>query len=185
MTISDCSRPVALDRLSRRDPRLINSRQHLMYAAHLAAGLAIKAAEPKAPAWAVLTAAFLPDLFWIGFAAVGAEPANGTMFFDGWSHSVVSILIQAAVFAAVLPQAWLASDARGRRRCGEPSAARHADPSDAAGGVAAFRRCHWVIHRGHGAKRNSPCTRRAIGGCSSAVIIPLLGFYCWRAPETN
>jgi hypothetical protein len=70
-----------------------------MYAAHLAAGLAIKAAEPKAPAWAVLTAAFLPDLLWIGFAAVGAEPANGLTFFDGWSHSVVSILIQAAAFA--------------------------------------------------------------------------------------
>jgi hypothetical protein len=70
-----------------------------MYAAHLAAGLAIKAAEPKAPAWAVLTAAFLPDLFWIGCAAVGAEPANSTMFFDGWSHSVMSILIQAAAFA--------------------------------------------------------------------------------------
>ena len=70
-----------------------------MFAAHLAAGLAIKAAQPKAPAWAVLTGAFLPDLFWIGFAGGGIEPPGGASFFDGWSHSVASIVVEAVLFA--------------------------------------------------------------------------------------
>ncbi|HEU4655156.1 MAG TPA: hypothetical protein VFS47_14300 [Steroidobacteraceae bacterium] len=70
-----------------------------MFAAHLAAGLAIKAAQPKVPTWAVLTGAFLPDLFWIGFAGSGLEPSNDAEFFDGWSHSATSILVQAALFA--------------------------------------------------------------------------------------
>lgn len=70
-----------------------------MFAAHLAVGLAIKAAQPKAPAWAVLTGAFLPDLFWIGFAGIGIEPSSDAVFFDGWSHSVASIIVQAILFA--------------------------------------------------------------------------------------
>lgn len=70
-----------------------------MFAAHLAAGLAAKSAEPKVPAWATLTGAFLPDLFWIGLSAAGVEQANDKVFFDGWSHSVVSILIQAMLFS--------------------------------------------------------------------------------------
>jgi len=71
-----------------------------MFAAHLAAGLAIRAIQPKAPAWSVLTAAFLPDLFWIGFAGAGLEPASDAAFFDGWSHSAASILIEAILFSA-------------------------------------------------------------------------------------
>jgi hypothetical protein len=70
-----------------------------MFAAHLAAGLAIKAAQPKAPAWAVLTGVFLPDLLWIGFAGAGLEPAGDAVFFDGWSHSIALIMVQAIVFA--------------------------------------------------------------------------------------
>ena len=70
-----------------------------MFAAHLAAGLAIKSAQPKAPTWALLTGAFLPDFFWIAFAAVELEPATDTVFFDGWSHSLFSILLQATLFA--------------------------------------------------------------------------------------
>jgi len=70
-----------------------------MFAAHLAAGLAIRAAYPRAPAWAVLTGAFLPDLVWIACAGAGIEPTGDTDFFDGWSHSVVSIAIQAVLFA--------------------------------------------------------------------------------------
>lgn len=70
-----------------------------MFAAHLAAGLAIKAAQPKVPAWAVLIGAFMPDLFWIGFSGAGIEPADGARFFDGWSHSVASIIVEAIVFA--------------------------------------------------------------------------------------
>jgi len=69
-----------------------------MFAAHLAAGLAAKSADAKVPAWATLTGAFLPDLIWIGLSAVGVEQANDTVFFDGWSHSVVSIGLQAMLF---------------------------------------------------------------------------------------
>lgn len=71
-----------------------------MFAAHLAAGLAIKAAEPRAPAWAVLGGSFLPDLIWIALARFGVESAAGTDF-DGWSHSAASIVVQAAFFAAL------------------------------------------------------------------------------------
>jgi len=70
-----------------------------MFAAHLAAGLAIKAAQPKVPAWSVLTGAFLPDLVWIGFSGAGLEPTSDAFFFDGWSHSVASIAVQAILFA--------------------------------------------------------------------------------------
>jgi hypothetical protein len=87
------------DRLSDCDPRFNQREVSLMFAAHFAAGLAIKAAQPKAPAWAVLTGAFLPDLFWIGFAGGGIEPSSDAMFFDGWSHSVASIVVEAALFA--------------------------------------------------------------------------------------
>src|SRR4051812_26825912 len=59
------------DRLSDCDPRFNQREVSLVFAAHLAAGLVIKAAQPKAPAWAVLTGAFLPDLFWIAFALAG------------------------------------------------------------------------------------------------------------------
>lgn len=70
-----------------------------MYAAHFAAGLAIRSHAPKAPTWALLVGAFVPDFLWIGFSGVGLEPANGKMFFDDWSHSAVSILVQAVLFA--------------------------------------------------------------------------------------
>jgi hypothetical protein len=69
-----------------------------MYAAHLAAGLAVKGHAPKAPAWTLLTAAFLADGVWIALAAAGIEPAYG-VFFDEWSHSLVSILAEATLFA--------------------------------------------------------------------------------------
>src|ERR1700678_4029770 len=87
-----------------------------MYAAHFAAGLAIKGRAPKAPTWALLTGAFLPDFFWIGFAAIGLEPATSKVFFDDWSHSLVSVLVEATAFAllfyrralTVWLQVWLA-----------------------------------------------------------------------------
>jgi hypothetical protein len=70
-----------------------------MYAAHFAAGLAVKGRAPRAPIWALLTAAFLPDFFWIGFSAIGLEPANSRVFFDDWSHSLLSVTFEATVFA--------------------------------------------------------------------------------------
>jgi hypothetical protein len=70
-----------------------------MYAAHFAAGLAIRSRAPKAPAWILLTGAFVPDFLWIGFAALGLEPAGPRVFFDDWSHSFASIMIEATIFA--------------------------------------------------------------------------------------
>ncbi|HEY6577730.1 MAG TPA: hypothetical protein VIY09_00280 [Rhizomicrobium sp.] len=70
-----------------------------MYAAHFAAALAIKSRAPKAPAWALLGGAFVPDFLWIGFAAAGVEPADPKIYFDDWSHSLLSIVIEATLFA--------------------------------------------------------------------------------------
>jgi hypothetical protein len=70
-----------------------------MFAAHFAAGLAIGARARRAPMSALLAGAFLPDVVWIGFAAVGVEPSAPSVFFDGWSHSFVSVLVEATVFA--------------------------------------------------------------------------------------
>jgi hypothetical protein len=70
-----------------------------MYAAHFAAGLAIKSRAPQAPAWALLTGAFIPDFFWIAFGLAGVEPSQGPAFFDDWSHSLVMVIIWATLFA--------------------------------------------------------------------------------------
>jgi hypothetical protein len=70
-----------------------------MFAAHFAAGLALKTQTPKTPAWILITAAFLPDFLWIVLAGLGVEPAAPDVFFDGWSHSLLSILVQATAFA--------------------------------------------------------------------------------------
>ena len=72
-----------------------------MYAGHFAAGLAIKAAEPRAPMAAVMGLVFLPDLLWLGLAIGGAETVEPGMWFDGWSHSMASIIVQAALVAAL------------------------------------------------------------------------------------
>jgi hypothetical protein len=72
-----------------------------MYAAHLAAGLAIKSRAPKAPVWALLLGAFLPDFFWIAFGVVGVEPSQGPPFFDDWSHSLAMVVLWATLFALV------------------------------------------------------------------------------------
>lgn len=68
-----------------------------MYAAHFAAGLALKSCVPRAPTWALLTGAFLPDFFWVGLARAGVEPTQP--FFDDWSHSLMSVLLLATGFA--------------------------------------------------------------------------------------
>jgi len=82
-----------------------------MYAPHFAAALAIKGRAPKAPAWALLTAAFLPDLVWIVLAGAGIEPADPKIFFDAWSHSILSVIVEATAFALLFyrrgPAVWL------------------------------------------------------------------------------
>jgi hypothetical protein len=70
-----------------------------VFAAHLAAGLALKQAAPKAPTWAYLTGAFVPDFAWIALAGLGVEPADAANYFDGWSHSLLSIAIMATAYA--------------------------------------------------------------------------------------
>ena len=71
-----------------------------MYAAHFAAGLAVKGRIQRAPLWALMTAVFLPDFLWIILARSGAEPEYPPRgFFDDWSHSVVMILVWSSLFA--------------------------------------------------------------------------------------
>jgi hypothetical protein len=72
-----------------------------MYAGHFAAGLAIKAAEPRAPMAVLLGLIFLPDLLWLGFSVSGIELVGPGQWFDGWSHSIASIVLQAAIAAVV------------------------------------------------------------------------------------
>jgi hypothetical protein len=94
--------PVSAD----RDPAC-GSRSHqcaepaLMYAAHFAAGLAIRSRASRAPTWVLLVGAFVPDFLWIAFAGLGLEPADPKIFFDDWSHSFASIIIEATLFAFV------------------------------------------------------------------------------------
>jgi hypothetical protein len=87
-----------------------------VYAAHFAAGLAIKSNAPKASAWALLFGAFLPDFVWIAMGRAGVEPSQGPNFFDDWSHSLAMIVLWATLFAvcfwrkgwAVMAPIWLA-----------------------------------------------------------------------------
>src|SRR5262249_17744574 len=72
----------------------------LMYAAHFAAGLALRSRAPQAPTWALLTGAFVPDFLWIAFAVLGVEPTARAVFFDDWSHSLLTTLLWATLFAA-------------------------------------------------------------------------------------
>src|ERR1700684_409147 len=70
-----------------------------MYAAHFAAGLAIKSRAPQAPTWALLIGAFVPDFFWIAFGLAGVEPSQGPAFFDDWSHSLAMVILGASLFS--------------------------------------------------------------------------------------
>jgi hypothetical protein len=72
-----------------------------MYAAHLAAGMAIKGRAPRAPTWALLTGAFVPDILWIPLAWLGVEPTARAVFFDDWSHSLATTIVWATLFAAI------------------------------------------------------------------------------------
>lgn len=69
-----------------------------MFAAHFAAGLAIKSRVWQAPTWALLVGAFLPDLIWIPLAVFGIESQPG-VWFDDWSHSLLMIIVWASLFA--------------------------------------------------------------------------------------
>jgi hypothetical protein len=72
-----------------------------VYAAHFAAGLAIKSRVPKAPTWALLVGAFIPDFVWIVLANRGVEPTELRVFFDDWSHSLAMTAAWATLFALI------------------------------------------------------------------------------------
>jgi hypothetical protein len=58
-----------------------------MYVPHYSVALAAGPYARRAPLWALLTGAFLPDLVWIVLARAGVEPADAVHFFDDWSQS--------------------------------------------------------------------------------------------------
>jgi hypothetical protein len=71
-----------------------------VYAAHFAAGLAVKGRVPQAPIAALMTAVFLPDLIWVALARASVEPEYPPRgFFDDWSHSVLMIVVWSSLFA--------------------------------------------------------------------------------------
>lgn len=68
-----------------------------MYAPHYAVALATGQYARRAPLWALLTGAFLPDLVWMALARMGVEPADAVNFFDDWSHSLASTIVLGAL----------------------------------------------------------------------------------------
>src|SRR5215469_15948110 len=70
-----------------------------MYAAHFAAGLAIKGNAPKVSAWPLLIGVFLPDIVWDAMGLARIEPSQGPRFFDDWSHSLAMVILWAVLFA--------------------------------------------------------------------------------------
>jgi len=78
-----------------------------MYAGHFAAGLAIKATQPRAPTWALLLGAGLLDVLFPIFVLAGLERARVTpgqspgfaLDFIDWSHSLAMALVWSIGFA--------------------------------------------------------------------------------------
>jgi hypothetical protein len=68
-------------------------------AAHFAAALAIKSRVPAANTGWLIVGAFVPDFVWIALATAGVEPTKREIFFDDWSHSLVSIFVYATLYA--------------------------------------------------------------------------------------
>jgi hypothetical protein len=78
-----------------------------VYAGHFAAGLTIKAREPKVPTWAILIGTGLLDILFGPFVLLGIErvtmtpgvPPGFTLDFIDWSHSLAMALVWSAVYA--------------------------------------------------------------------------------------
>ena len=78
-----------------------------MYVGHFAAGLALKAVDPRAPTWGLLLAVGLLDLLFGPFVILGIERVSLTpgqspgfsLDFIDWSHSLLMSAIWAIVFA--------------------------------------------------------------------------------------
>jgi membrane-bound metal-dependent hydrolase YbcI (DUF457 family) len=79
-----------------------------MYAGHFAAGLALKAAEPRAPSWGILLGVGLLDVLFAIFLLFGIEHATITpgiapgfrLDFIDWSHSFVMALVWGGIYGA-------------------------------------------------------------------------------------
>ena len=79
-----------------------------MYVGHFAAGLAIKAHEPRAPTWALLVAVGLLDILFGPFVLAGIERASVTpsvspgfsLDYIDWSHSLLMSLVWSGLFAS-------------------------------------------------------------------------------------
>ena len=80
-----------------------------MYAGHLAAGIALKAKEPRAPMWGLLVGVGLLDLLFGPFVLIGIERATVTpdispgftLDYIDWSHSLLMALVWSVVYAAL------------------------------------------------------------------------------------
>lgn len=80
-----------------------------MYVGHFAAGLAIKARQPRAPTWALLVGVGLLDILFAPFVLAGIERAAVTpsispgfsLDFIDWSHSLAMSLVWSVLFACV------------------------------------------------------------------------------------
>jgi hypothetical protein len=78
-----------------------------VYAGHFAAGLALKARQPKAPTWALLVGTGLLDILFGPFLVAGIERASLTpgqspgfrLDFIDWSHSLTMSLVWSALYA--------------------------------------------------------------------------------------
>lgn len=78
-----------------------------MYAGHFAAGLALKARQPKAPMWGILMGVGLLDLLFGPFVLLGIErasitpatPPGFTLDYIDWSHSLAMALVWSSLFA--------------------------------------------------------------------------------------
>jgi membrane-bound metal-dependent hydrolase YbcI (DUF457 family) len=79
-----------------------------MYVGHFASGLALKAAEPKAPTWALLLGVGFLDILFGPFLMAGIEHASLTpdispgfsLDYIDWSHSLLMALVWSFVFAS-------------------------------------------------------------------------------------
>jgi hypothetical protein len=79
-----------------------------MYAGHFAAGLAIKAYEPKAPTWAVLVGVGFLDILFGPFVLAGIERVTVTpsvspgfsLDYIDWSHSLAMSFVWSVLFAS-------------------------------------------------------------------------------------
>jgi hypothetical protein len=79
-----------------------------MYVGHFAAGLALKAWEPRAPTWALLVGVGLLDILFGPFVLAGIERATVTpgispgfsLDYIDWSHSLAMSLVWSLLFGA-------------------------------------------------------------------------------------